>query len=59
MFGGMGLPADVYHYPYSNYVCVYNNDANACFNMSSVLPYDDGTGKYILEEMEVFTIQYN
>ena len=47
---------DVYHY--FNYVGVRNYGPDACFNISSVVP-SDTSGNYALEEMEVFTIQYN
>ena len=49
---------DVGHYD-SNQVGVryHGPRGGACFNISSVVPYDM-SGKYALEEMEVFTIQY-
>ena len=41
----------------SKSVSVRDSGPNAGFNISSIVPYD-WSGKYTLEEMEVFTVQY-
>ena len=58
-YGNMDETSDVFHDYGCNHILVYNNGPVACFNLSSVVPYNyTSSPEYILDEIEVFTIQY-